>query len=88
MARQFGERVTVLGMAGRDDVGPMEEFVSRHDLGHVVHAVDADGALWARFDVPYQPAWVFLDASGEVVRRHAGPLTEEELRAALEDLSA
>lgn len=87
MARQYADEISVLGMAGRDDVGPMQEFVARHDLGHVTHAVDEDGALWERFDVPYQPAWVFLDASGEVVRRHPGPLSEDELRAALDELA-
>jgi hypothetical protein len=32
------------------------------------------------------PTTVFIDASGEVVDVHSGPLTEAELRSRLDDL--
>lgn len=88
MARQYGGEVRIVGLAGRDDVGPMREFVARHDLGELTHVVDTDGELWERFDVPYQPAWVFLTPGGEVHSRHAGAYTPEQLAAALDDLLA
>lgn len=59
------EDVTLIGVAGKDDVGPMREFVERHGLESVRHVVDEDGSLWASYGVSYQPAWVFIDDSGE-----------------------
>ena len=73
-------------MPGRDDLGPMRDFVSRHGLEAVPQAVDTDGSLWERFGVAYQPAWVFIDDGGDV-RVHAGPLSEEELKAAVTELA-
>ena len=87
MARQFQDRVAIVGFAGRDDLEPMREFVDRHSLGFLPHAVDADGSLWAAFGVRGQPAWVFIGADGtrEVLY---GALTEDELTARLEALEA
>lgn len=51
-------------MAGRDSVDAMEDFVDRHDLGLIPHAIDDDGSLWRDFRVRAQPAWVFIDRKG------------------------
>ena len=80
--------MALLSIAARDNLGPMEEFVQRYELdGLFPHLADPSGDLWARFEVPYQPAWVFVDDSGEVTR-NIGALSEEELRARLEELAA
>lgn len=80
--------MALLSIAGRDDVDTMQEFVQRHELGGLFpHLADPPGDLWARFEVPYQPAWVFIDDSGEVTR-NIGALTEEELAARLQELAA
>jgi len=42
----------------------MQAFVDEFGLGFP-QAVTEDGALWAGFGVAYQPAWVFVDDSGE-----------------------
>jgi hypothetical protein len=42
----------------------MQAFVSEYDL-RFPQAVDEDGTLWTHFGVAYQPAWVFIDDSGE-----------------------
>jgi hypothetical protein len=65
----------------------MEGFVDEHGLAHFPHAVDEDGSLWGHFGVPYQPAWVFLDDTGEVTR-HVGTLAEAELEQILERMIA
>lgn len=57
--------VTLVGVAGRDEVGPMQDFVAEHALGKMTHVVDADGAIWASYGISYQPAWVFIDAEGD-----------------------
>jgi hypothetical protein len=42
----------------------MQAFVDEFGLGFP-QAVTEDGSLWARFGVAYQPAWVFVEDSGE-----------------------
>ncbi len=74
-------------MAGLDSTGPMQEFVDEFGLDHFGHAVSEDGSLWQRFGVPYQPAWVFVDADGNA-ERHVGALDEGTLTGILDDLSA
>ncbi|HEY7051725.1 MAG TPA: protein disulfide oxidoreductase [Mycobacterium sp.] len=56
-------KVTFLGIAARSDVGPMQNFVSKYNLGFT-NLNDADGSLWARYNVPWQPAYVFYRADG------------------------
>jgi len=86
VARRYADQVPIVGMAGRDDTGPMEEFVERHGLDAIPHAVDADGSLWADFGVRGQPAWVFIDRTGRssVV---FGALSERELADRLDTLA-
>lgn len=57
--------VTIVGVAGRDEVGPMQGFVAEHGLESMTHVVDADGSIWASYGISYQPAWVFIAADGE-----------------------
>lgn len=57
--------VTLIGVAGRDEVEPMREFVAEHQLGAMTQVVDADGEIWASYGVSYQPAWVFIPRDGE-----------------------
>lgn len=73
VARTIGDRVTFIGVAGHDDDAAHEAFVADHGLDHIVHAIDEDGSLWARYGVSYQPAWVFVDTDG-TTRLHAGGL--------------
>lgn len=61
----------------------MEEY----RLAHFPHAVDEGGDLWRHFGVPYQPAWVLLDDTGEVTQ-HIGTLGEAELEQMLDRMIA
>jgi thiol-disulfide isomerase/thioredoxin len=56
-------KVTFVGIAGRSDVGAMQNFVSRYNL-NFTNLNDSDGSLWARYGVPWQPAYVFYRADG------------------------
>ena len=51
-------------MPGNDSTENMQVFIDEFGLGFP-QAVTEDGSLWARFGVAYQPAWVFVDDSGE-----------------------
>ena len=55
--------VTFVGVAARSDVAAMQAFASRYNLGFT-NLNDADGSLWARFGVPWQPAYLFVKADG------------------------
>ena len=76
----------MIGVAWSGSRDSMRSFEERHGLTFP-SLYDADGALFARFGVPYQPAWVFLrpDGSGE---RVSGALSESELADTLDELAA
>ncbi|MGH2725060.1 MAG: hypothetical protein ACRDI0_12550 [Actinomycetota bacterium] len=85
VVRRFGDRISFIGMAGRDDPALMPEFVDRYGLESIPHTIDRDGSLWARQGIAYQPAWIFVghDGSVEVV---PGSIEADELAATLQDL--
>jgi thiol-disulfide isomerase/thioredoxin len=72
--------VTFVGVAARSDVGQMQAFVSRYNL-NFTNLDDADGSIWARFHVPWQPAYVFLrpDGSSTFVNNPTSAMSEQEL---------
>jgi thiol-disulfide isomerase/thioredoxin len=55
--------VTFVGVAARSDVAAMQRFVSKYNL-NITNLNDADGSIWARYNVPWQPAYVFYRADG------------------------
>jgi hypothetical protein len=78
--------VEVLGVAGRDDIDAFRAFVEEHGLDGVTHIADLDGAIWQRFEVPAQPAWVFIEGASGAVDRHFGALDPDELAQRLQAL--
>lgn len=64
VAAAHGDDVTFVGIAGHDGDDAHRAFVDTHDLDDLVHLVDDDGSLWARYGIDYQPAWVFVDDDG------------------------
>jgi peroxiredoxin len=88
VARQFQDRVTIVGVASRDTPEAMAEFVTNHGLEGIQHAADVEGVVWQRFGVTGQPAWAFID--GETGRTDLvyGALGEADLAARLEALAA
>jgi thiol-disulfide isomerase/thioredoxin len=73
-------QVTFVGVAARSDVGQMQNFVSRYNL-NFTNLNDADGSIWARFHVPWQPAYVFLrpDGTSTFVNNPTSAMSEQEL---------
>lgn len=65
-AKRLGDDVRVLGVPGRGDEADMRDFVSDTGVGGLEHVVDADGQIWSAFGVISQPAFAFVDASGQV----------------------
>ncbi len=66
-----------LGVAWSGTSDAMLDFIDRHGITFPT-IVDQSGEIYLRFKVPYQPAWVFIDAEGNN-RRVMGSLGEDEL---------
>ena len=62
----------------------MQDFVDRHGITFQ-NVIDDDGSLFARFQVPVQPGWVFVDADGEATTS-LGAKEPSELADELDDL--
>ncbi len=63
----------------------MQKFVDKHGITFPT-ASDDDAELYARFDIPSQPAWVFVDEMGQM-QVHLGALEPAELDSMLAGLA-
>lgn len=72
--------VTFVGVAARADVAAMQDFVNTYNLDFT-NLNDADGSIWARYNVPWQPAYVFYraDGSSSFVNNPTAAMSEAEL---------
>ena len=73
-------RVTFVGIAAHSDVAAMQNFVSKYNL-NFVNLNDANGSIWANYNVPWQPAYVFYraDGSSTFVNNPTSAMSEQEL---------
>jgi thiol-disulfide isomerase/thioredoxin len=73
-------KVTFVGVAARSDVAAMQAFVSKYNL-NFTNLNDADGSIWARYNVPWQPAYVFYraDGSSTFVNNPTSAMPQQEL---------
>ncbi|MBJ7464326.1 MAG: protein disulfide oxidoreductase [Mycolicibacterium sp.] len=81
--------VTFVGIAARSDVAAMQQFASRYNLGFT-NLNDADGSLWTTFNVPWQPAYLFVEADGtsSFVNNPTSAMSEQDLTARVSALTA
>ena len=72
--------VTFVGIATRADNSALQGFVSKYGL-NFTNINDADGSIWAKFNVPWQPAYVFLrpDGSSTFVNNPTSAMSQQEL---------
>ena len=72
--------VTFVGVAAHSDVAAMQNFVNKYNLNFTT-LNDADGSVWARYNVPWQPAWVFYraDGSSTFVNNPTSAMSQQEL---------
>jgi thiol-disulfide isomerase/thioredoxin len=72
--------VTFVGVAAHSDVGAVQNFVSKYHLNFTV-VNDTDGSIWARYNVPWQPAWVFYNSDGTsaFVNNPTAAISQQEL---------
>lgn len=80
---EFGDRVQFLGVDILDERGSAREFM--REYGWTYPSVfDGPGAIRDGLGILGQPATLFYDASGELVKTWSGPLTEEALAEGLD----
>ena len=80
--------VTFVGVAARSDVAAMNGFVSKYNL-NFTNLYDADGSIWARYNVPWQPAYVFYraDGSSTFMNNPTSAMPQQELQERVAALS-
>lgn len=64
----------------------MRDFIDRHDITFP-SLFDDSGDVFARYGVPFQPAWVFIDGDGGVTKVQ-GSLDPNSLEPLISDLIA
>ena len=81
-------KVTFVGVAARSDVAAMQGFVSKYKLNFTV-LNDADGSFWARYNVPWQPGYVFYraDCSSTFVNNPTSAMPQQVLKERVSALS-
>ena len=59
----------------------MQDFVSKYNL-NFTNLNDADGSIWARYNVPWQPAYVFYksDGTSTFVNNPTSAMPQQELQ--------
>lgn len=83
--REFGDRVTFIGMNLQDDLGTARRLVA--DTGvEWVNGVDEEGSLYLEMGGIGMPFTVFVSAEGEILEQHNGPLTLDQLNEFIESL--
>ncbi len=84
MNNQFAGKIQIVGVAWNGSEESMQDFVTKHQLSFA-NIKDNDGLIFAQFEVPYQPAWVFINQDG-TAQTNVGPLDEVSLSKALTQL--
>ncbi len=80
--RTAGDRVLFLGIDSRDDHEAALRFLRTTAVSYP-QAFDSRGTVARSLGIPGVPYTVIMDASGEIVLRRIGELTEQALRGAL-----
>lgn len=72
--------IEIVGIAWRDDPHDARRWLAQLGSPFALVMLDADGALASRLGVTAAPESLLIGADGAILRRHAGPLTEETWR--------
>lgn len=78
LANSFKGKVRIIGVAGLGPIKDMKQFITDTHTSNIVHLADTDGAIWLHFQIPAQPAFVFLTAKGSATRQ-IGALSKSDL---------
>lgn len=82
--RELAGTVTFLGIASTDTLAEEQAVIERTGITYDT-ARDPKGEAMIALGVPVLPSTIFVDAKGNVVERHLGPLDAQELRALIDE---
>lgn len=85
VAAEYEGRVRFVGVPSKGEVEEMRDFVADTGTGGLTHIIDPDGALWQRFGIFGQPAFVDVAADGTATTSRGGR-DADELRAVADGL--
>lgn len=74
----------MVGVAWSGSNDDYAKFIERHQLSFV-NLDDSSGEIYRKFEIPYQPAWVFINSDGSVNTRR-GALSQSDLETVLAGL--
>ena len=74
----------IVGVAWSGDTSSYEGFVTKHGISFI-NIDDTPGDVYAEYESPYQPAWVFIDTDRTVTRR-LGAMSQTELDSIIAEL--
>jgi hypothetical protein len=81
LAEEYAKKISFVGVSNNDTVEDGQDYAESFEVPYpLAHAPE----VWGLYDVPYQPVTIVLDARGREVARFDGPITEEQLRGAIE----
>jgi hypothetical protein len=83
--QRLGDQVAFVGLNIQDERAKAEALVDETGVLFDL-AEDADGALYVELGGLGMPFTVFINADGEVVGEHNGPLTEGQLVEKIEEV--
>lgn len=87
IVERFGADVEIIGVAGRSDVASMRSFIDDTGTGGMMHIADESGGVWSSFGVFAQPAFAFINDTGEI-ETFVGGLRTDDLADRIEGLLA
>jgi chorismate synthase len=79
-----GDEVRFIGINTQDDLADAQALAEQTGVTYEL-GFDPDGALFSDFEVVAMPSTFFIDAAGGIVHRHAGLMTEQQLRDLIDE---
>ena len=84
VSEELAGRVRFLGIDTQDGIVPAQRLIEETGVTYDL-VRDPDAAAFAAFGVRGMPSTFFVGPDGELLARHTGPLTAEDLRAQIEE---
>ena len=85
IAREYGDRVTFLGIAGDETPEDLQAFLREHDVPYAV-GIDPTLDVWLRYGVEEPPLIAFVTRGGQLVRGHPGGLEGAAVREIIDEV--
>ncbi len=80
----LGEQVRFVGVNTQDDLVQAQALAEQTGVTYEL-TLDPDGAVFRELEAVAMPTTFLVDADGVIVHRHAGLLTEQQLREMLDE---